>query len=78
MSGWNDPGADPADAWTVTTPPPITIHYDRLIWRLRTGTRIREQSGRIFAVTVNGHLIHAGTGTWCAIADLELPVEVLP
>lgn len=78
MSGWNDPGADPADAWDRPTHTPITIHDDRLIWRLRTGTRIREESGRIFAVTVNGHLVHAGTGTWCAIADLELPVEVLP
>lgn len=78
MSGWNDPGADPEDTWAVTTPPPITIHDDRLIWRLRTGTRIREESGRTFAVTVNGHLVNTGTGTWCAVADLELPVEVLP
>ncbi|WP_155948251.1 hypothetical protein [Rhodococcus aetherivorans] len=77
MNGIDRDGSD-TTAWDRPTHTPITIHDDRLIWRLRTGTRIREESGRTFAVTVNGHLINTGTGTWCAVADLELPVEVLP
>lgn len=86
MSGWNDPHADPVHEWSGHRDPaeswdggPLLVHDDRVLWHLRPGTFIREvESGRRFMVALSpGHLHVAGSAGYCAVSDLELPVEVV-